>query len=358
MSAHRAWPRQGVQSTASLSPLGIDSSRPWWPAAGSGSTPTVSRPQPPSRTCAARSSVNADRVESRNRAEPSGCLHAPWPLTAWVTSRRASRAAGLRGVRGRLLPGRTVVCLRGRRGPAALRRERRAAAERDGTVPGRYARSRRRHGLLPPLARPMVRRAEGDAVGAAGRGLVQRGFVQRWPGPVQRFRRCPVRRAGDGRGRGRRRGHGRGEGAGAPACPVGRGPVRSRRPGRTRAPRRQWGTPAGPDRGWPGGSWLSSSAIRSAIRRFVGRGSSRRRSAPATPARQRPYIATTQVAGARPRTGRGSARRTRPDTPARAGSATGPRFRPFPGGIPATARAGRPWGRTVRRRCAGRRSRR
>ncbi|WP_354596931.1 hypothetical protein R1Y80_11080 [Streptomyces sp. JL1001] len=52
--------------------------------------------------------------------------------------------------------------------------------------------------------------------------------------------------------------------------------------------------------GAAGGPWPSSSATRSAIRRFVGRGSSRRHSAPATPARQSPYITTTQVAGARP----------------------------------------------------------
>lgn len=38
--------------------------------------------------------MNADSVDARKRAEPSGCLHAPRPLTAWVTSRSASRAAG------------------------------------------------------------------------------------------------------------------------------------------------------------------------------------------------------------------------------------------------------------------------
>lgn len=94
--------------------------------------------------------------------------------------------------------------------------------------------------------------------------------------------------------------------------------------------------------GVAGGPWPSSSAIRSAIRRFVGRGSSRRHSAPATPARQRPYITTTQVAGARP------AYRPWISAAHQAGYASACRERhrpaipPVSRGTPATARAGRP----------------
>lgn len=89
----RAEPVALAERPVHRQPLGMDSSRRCRPGAGRGRTPSVSRPQPPSRTCAARSSVKADSVEVTKRAEPSGCLHAPRP-TARVTSRSASRAAG------------------------------------------------------------------------------------------------------------------------------------------------------------------------------------------------------------------------------------------------------------------------